>query len=131
MFGHIKAKIEDNTKAVAEAADKAAFRNFGHAAARISKDAKASIDRAKGPSAPGEAPHTHKRVFLRRAIRYAANRDGAVIGPQHSIVGEAGAIHEFGETFKGAQYPERPFMEPALEQNLNRFAGEWQGSIGE
>src|SRR5690349_2082890 len=126
-------KIEDQTKRVSGAAERATFRNLGHAAARISKDAKASLVTAEGPSPAGSPPHTHQGAFLRRAIRYDHNRkdQSAVIGPLASIVGEAGAAHEFGETFRGEDYPERSFMGPALEANEDRFAQEWQGSIGE
>ena len=43
MFG-TKIRTQDRTKKVKDAADKAAFRNFGHAAAAIRKDAVASIE---------------------------------------------------------------------------------------
>lgn len=127
----IQVKTENNFKAVEKAADKAAFRNFGHAAASISKDVKQSIDRATGPSVPGQPPHTHKGTFLRRAIRYEADMEGAIIGPMASVVGEAGAVHEFGEVYYGQDYPPRPFMGPALERAAPRFGDSWQGSIGE
>jgi hypothetical protein len=122
---------EDTTKRIAKAAEGAAFRNFSHAAARISKDAKASLVTAEGPSSPGTPPHTHRGAYLRRAVRFDANKEGAVIGPMHSIVGEAGAAHEFGEEFRGQDYPERSYMGPALERNVPRFAQDWVGSIGE
>ena len=66
-----------------------------------------------------------------RAIVYAADKESAVVGPRHSVVGEAGAAHEFGEEFRGTDYPERSYMEPALDANLDRFAASWGGSIGE
>lgn len=130
MIG-LKVTTTDTTKAVADATEKAAFRNFGHAAARISKDAKASIEQAAGPSPAGSPPHTHKGKFLSRAIRYDANKVSAVIGPRESIVGEVGAAHEFGDEHHGQDFPERPFMGPALDKNLDRFASDWAGSIGE
>lgn len=126
----VKVKTEDTTKNVAVAAEKAAFRNFGHAGASISKDMKASLDKAEGPSEPGQPPHTHKGAFLRRAVRYAADKEGVVVGPMASIVGESGAVHEFGEVFHGTDYPERPFARPALERALPRIGSDWAGSIG-
>jgi hypothetical protein len=36
-----------------------------------------------------------------------------------------------GGEFRGHEYPERPYMAPALEKNLDRFAGDWAGSIGD
>ena len=130
MFG-LRITTEDNTKAVKAASDKAAFRNFGHAAATISKDAKASIENSPEPSAPGTPPHTRRRRHLPRAIRYAADKTGAVVGPMASVVGTAGQAHELGGTYKGEQFDERAFMYPALQRGAPRFAGEWTGSIGQ
>lgn len=130
MFG-IQAVIQDMTDRVVKAAKKAGFRNFGHAAASISKDMKASLVNAEGPSAPGTPPHTHRGSHLRRAVRYAATAEEAVIGPMASIVGESGGAHERGERYKGTDYPQRAFAGPALERGADRFAGSWAGSIGE
>lgn len=127
----VSVKTEFNAAPVEKAVEKATFRNFSHAAASISKDVKSTLEKAAGPSAPGTPPHTHKGQFLRRAIRYAADKEGAVIGPMASIVGQAGAAHEFGGEFRGADYPERPFMEPALERALPRLAEGWSGSVGQ
>lgn len=132
MIG-LSVKIENRFDRVAKAADKAAFKNFRHAAASISKDMKASLEKAPQgePSEPGEPPHTHRGTFLKRAIRYEADEQGAVIGPLHSIVGIVGGVHERGEVYKGTDYPERPFAEPALERAIPRIGGDWRGSIGE
>lgn len=120
----------DTSKRVTVATEKAAYRNFKHAAASIRKEAIESIVKAEGPSAPGTPPHT-RRNQLRRAIVFDADQYGAIIGPRHSVVGEAGAAHEFGGEFKGGMFPERSYMGPALEANLDRFAAEWAGSVGE
>jgi len=125
-----KVTIQDRTKRVAAAADKAAFRNFSHAAASIRKDAGASIEKAEGPSPPGQPPHTRRRL-LPRALRFDVNKQGAVIGPRASVAGTAGSAHELGGSYKGQEFPERPFMLPALERAIPRFAGSWKGSIGE
>jgi hypothetical protein len=129
MFG-IKFRTVDRTKRVKDAADKAAFRNFGHAAASIRKDAVASIEVSPDPSPPGSPPHTRRRL-LPRALRFDVDNKGAVIGPRASVAGQVGHTHEFGGSYKGEDYPERPYMLPALERALPRFAGQWQGSIGE
>lgn len=128
MIG-FKFTTEMNTQAVKAAKDKGAFRSFSHGAASISKDAKSSLETAAGPSNAGEPPHTHKGALLRRAVRYAADKTGAVIGPVASMVGLAGEAHEFGKEFRGTDYPERPFMEPALERAAPRIADSWRGSI--
>lgn len=125
-------KTEDTTKRVADAAERAAFRNVGHAAAAIRKTAAESIIVDEGPSAEGTPPHTRRRQ-LNRAIRFDHDRkaQSAVVGPRASIVGEAGAAHEFGESFHGQMFEERPFMGPALDENQDRFADSWAGAIGE
>lgn len=125
-----KVKIEDRTKRVKTAAEQAAFRNFAHAAASIRKDAASSIEVSPEPSAPGEPPHTRRRL-LPRSMRFAADKEGAVVGPQASVAGQAGSAHEFGGRYKGQSFPQRPFMLPALERAIPRFAGSWRGSIGE
>ena len=131
MIG-IAVQIVDRLARVKAAADKAGYRNLGHAAASLRKTAALSIERSDEPSAPGEPPHT-RRGQLPRAIRFDVDRtrQEAVIGPRASVVGEAGAAHEFGEEFRGTDYDERPYMGPALDVSLDRFASDWAGSIGE
>jgi hypothetical protein len=131
MIG-LEVKTEDRTQRVTDAAERATFRNLGHAAAAIRRDTVESIVVAEGASAAGTPPLTRRRQ-LKRAIRFANDRAAgeAVVGPMASIVGESGRAHELGGEFRGHDYPERPFMAPALEKNLDRFAGDWQGSIGE
>ena len=129
MFGVSVTKIIDHMHKVREAADKAARRAFAKAAYRIFRDAQASIERSAEPSAPGDPPHT-RRGQLKRAIRYAADKDGAVIGPLASMVGTSAMAQEFGGVYRGATFPERAFMGPALSRELSGFAGEFEGSIG-
>ena len=121
-------KITDQTAKVTAAAKKGAFKSFAHTAARIRKDAIESIVREKKASKPGTPPHT-RRGQLKRAILFAADATGAVIGPRKSFVGESAKAHEFGTEFRGIEFPVRPFMRPALESNLSRFKSEWKGSI--
>jgi hypothetical protein len=125
-------QIVNQLARVKAAADRAAFRNLGHAAASLRKAAIESIETSDEPSAPGQPPHT-RSGHLPRAIRFDVDRakQEAVIGPQASVVGESGAAHELGEEFHGQDFPERPYMFPALEDNLDRFASDWAGSIGE
>ncbi|HJS06195.1 MAG TPA: hypothetical protein VJ809_01000 [Pirellulales bacterium] len=124
-------KTENHTDRVIKAVDEAAFKNLGHAAATIRKDAVESIVVAEGPSPEGTPPHTRRRQ-LKRAIRFDYDKadQSAVVGPMASIVGESAAAHELGGDFHGQEFPERPFMVPAMEKNLDRFAGDWAGSIG-
>lgn len=133
----------DHTQRVKEAAEKATYKNLGHAAASIRKRAIESIVPAEGPSAPGTPPHTRPgRVSkktgkarpgqLQRAIVYKQDRaaQDVVVGPRHSVVGESAKAHEFGGAYRDETFPERPFMGPALDQNLDRFGPSFAGSIG-
>lgn len=124
-------KTTFDAKPVLKAVDDARYRNMGHAAASLSKAAKASIEKAEGASAPGTPPHT-RRNQLKRAIvwDYDKAAQTAVIGPRESVVGLAGAAHEFGQEFHGDQFPERSYMGPALDKSKERFADDWRGSIG-
>jgi hypothetical protein len=129
----IHVTAEFRPQRIERAVERAAARNLGHAAARIRKDAAASLRTAAGPSAPGQPPHTHRGAYLRRALRFAydAQRQEAVVGPLASVVGDVGHAHEFGARRGGQDFPERPFMLPALESNIGSFAGSFEGSIGE
>ena len=122
---------------------KASADNLAHAAAAIRKTEIESIHFGQDASEPGTPPHTHGRRLtrkgkprkgqLQRAILFDVDKTAlyAVIGPRFSVVGTSAAAHEFGGEYKGEQYPARPFAEPALENNLDRFLHEWQYSIGE
>jgi phage gpG-like protein len=144
-------KFTDETAKVVQAAKDAGELSMGRAAGRIRKDSIASIKRApkakaqgrntKGQftkaraataSPPGSAPYT-KRGQLKRAIVYDVNKadQSAVIGPRASVVGLSAEAHEFGGTYKGSEYPERPFMGPALDKNIGAFAQGFSGTIGQ
>lgn len=126
----IKAKFVDETKRVVEAAERASYENIRHATASIRKDAQSSIDRSPVASPPGSPPHS-RRGLLRNAIVFAADKFVGIVGPRGSRIGEGvGGAHEFGGEFRENDFPERPFMGPALERNIDRFASSWSGSIG-
>jgi len=126
-------KIIDQTPRVKKAVDRANYRNLGHAAASVRRSAMKSIVRGKQPAAAGLPPHTRRARRLPRSIFYHAERDGlsSIVGPVYSRVGVVGEAHEFGKTYMGTKYPERPFMGPALEENLDRMPSYWLHSVGE
>jgi len=130
MFSAVVTKLVNDFERVRREADRAARNVFAKAAFRIFRDAQASISRSSTPSAPGSPPHT-KRGQLKRSIRYDATKDGAIIGPKASMVGTSGEAHEFGGEYRGGSFPERPFMGPALSRELDQFAGEFSGQIGQ
>jgi phage gpG-like protein len=121
-------KIIDETEQVKQAVDKSTYKNLGHAAASIRKDANATIERSPEPSRPGRPPHT-RRGQAKRALRYAVENDMAVIGFSASVVGEAMAAHEFGGQYKGEDFPERPTMGPTLEKDADKLPGFWSGEV--
>lgn len=145
----IRATIEEHlVRKIKERADKAAFKNFGHAAATVRRTAQKSIERApkarttgrrrrragrlrRTEAGPKGKPIRTRRGQAPRSIVFDANERGAIIGPRFSFMGESFAAHEFGEELRGIDYPERPTMGPALEENVGRFANEWEDSIGE
>lgn len=148
----VKVKTKMEPEKIVKAVDKAAFRNFGHAAAGIRKTAQGKIEKAPvvrksrrkkikrtgkmvtvsrartQPSRPGTPPHT-RRGQVRRAITFDADKTGAVIGPRFSVMGTSAEAHELGGNYKGSHFDERPFMRPSLEENAGRFARDWQGSV--
>jgi len=136
---NVDVKVTDNTKHVKDAAKKAGYRNFAHAAASIRKAVIASITPSDEPSEPGEPPHTRdlgltkrgrqKVGHLPKSIAFASGPEEAVVGPRGSIIGTSGRAHEFGESHHETNYPARPFMVPGLLENLDRFADQWEGSI--
>lgn len=131
MFG-ATSKVQPQFQRVQQAAETATYRNIRHAAFSISKKAKASIEKSERSSKPGSPPTTRGKGGhnLKGAIYTDADKDSAVIGPRASIVGDVGEAHEFGKSRKGDEFDERPFMGPALEASVDRFASDWHGSIG-
>jgi phage gpG-like protein len=136
-------KIVNHTQTVVKQLQKESVRLVGHAAASLRKRAVESIKPAEGASEPGEPPHTRPGKVsrktgkarpgqLQRAIVYAHDKRAnvAVIGPRASVVGESAAAHEFGGEFRGEDYPERPFMTPAVEETEEAFGNSFAGSLG-
>jgi len=132
MIG-MKVKTIDQTRRVRKAVDRASYRNLGHAAASLRSAAMKSIKRGKGPGQPGKPPHTRGKRKLPRSIYYDADREGlsSIVGPKHSLVGLSAEAQEFGKTYKGTKFPERPFMGPALDANADRMPSYWLHSVGE
>jgi hypothetical protein len=129
MFG-TKVKTKFNAAKVAQRAKAGSIKSLGHAAAALRLIARRSIRRSPGPSTPGSPPHT-RAGQLKRAIMYAVDNTKtlAVIGPDVSLMGKASMAHEFGGRFRGARYPKRAFMGPALEKIRPRLPKMWAKSV--
>lgn len=131
MF-QIKSTVTPQFTNVQSSADKATFRSFRHAAFAIRKAIRESIVKSPDPSAPGQPVATRgKRGNVKNSIFVYADDEGAIIGPRASFVGDAMEAHEFGKRRGGRDYDARPTSGPGLEKNLDRFAQEFAGSIGE
>lgn len=120
-------------------------------AAKVRREAIASMPFKPGKADPNEPPHSHKGD-LRRSIGYIVESDELVrVGPRESFVGERGAVLEFAGTFieggrdqrgrfkrgrqsakapSGAKWA-HPFMLPARDKAIETFAGTVTGSFGE
>lgn len=136
MFA-MRCKTRMDTARVRRAAKRGSVKSLAHAAALIRKIARRSIRRRKDPAAAspaGRPPFTHRRGRgLRDAIRFAVDRykTRAVVGPAHSVVGAAGAAHEFGGEYRGDQFDKRPFMGPALDKAAPDLPAFWRHSVKE
>lgn len=135
MIG-LKTKTTDETAKVKKTVAKANYQNLGHAARSIRTIARRSIrDAPEGkPSPAGKPPRTRAdksgKKRLRNAILYDLVSDvEAVIGPARHLIGLAGAAHEDGGTFRGEDYPARPFMRPALEKAKSQIPKHWSNSV--
>ncbi len=130
MF-ELKVQIKDRVDRVRRAARDAKSGSLNRVSFLIRQTMVEFVERAEGPSAPGESPHTHVGNYLKRAPRYAVDKDSAVIGFASSVVDDVGAAHEHGGLFRGEYFEKRPTAKPALDANLDVFANSWSGSIGE
>lgn len=124
-------RVEFDPKPVDKAVERKSIDNIRHAAFSIRKQAIASIDKAPGPSTAGQPPHTKGRSKgLPRAIRVDMEGDFlGVVGVDASVLGTSMEVHEHSGVRKGTKYQARPFMGPALEANLDRFAGGFGGEV--
>lgn len=133
-------KYVDQTERVAKAARRATYRLVDKAAFKVRETAVGSIQPGEGPSPAGSPPHTHTQKItkkgkvrkgrLPKAIVYKSERGNAVIGPAFSLIGDVGGTHEHGTDRFGDEYPARPFMVPARDENLNEFGSSFAGQIG-
>ena len=138
-------KVDWKVKYVDEGAKLAkAFRHAAHKALRrlgfmVRATAQKSIEDVKGPSEVGDPPHTHSHTRFSKkgrprkgsgklpgSILYAEVEPmGIMIGPSATLIGDVGAAFEHdGEvTFRGNRYGPRPFMGPALGEEIGKLPG--------
>lgn len=113
---------------------RAEIRSLSHAAAAVRLRAARSIKQSprRHPSLPGTPPHT-RRGLLPKSILYALLEERgipvAIVGPSFNLIGLSGKAHEFGDHFRGSDYPERPYMGRALSVIANQLPVFFAGSV--
>ena len=99
------------------------------------------------PSSPvGTPPHTHAGSTRKRKTEgalpasilydletaadswmpgpsFSSEPTAVVIGPSFALLGTAGKPHEHAGSFRGDSYPQRPFMGPALAEDIGGLPG--------
>ena len=144
MANDFKLKMEPEK--VVKAVEKGSITSLSRASYETMQEAKKSIrpqrrkrKRKKGKkrrkrkqkkTGEGQPPRT-KKGQLRKAILYKVDniKFSSVIGPTKSKMGTSASAHEFGGEYRGAIYPERPFMGPALQRVLPKLPDFWEKSI--
>lgn len=136
----MSATMKDETAKLRKPVKQYNIEGLTHAAGIVRKTAQQSIRKRTGVnySAPGKPPKTRDGL-LKKSIIYIVDKQAeeAVIGPTANVIGDIGALHEFGgvRTFKRkgkrvtGRYPARPFMGPAFEKILPRLPESWRRKI--
>lgn len=132
----------DRVMTAAERGKLKALSKFG---AFVRRRAQTSMRRRKrGVSAPGTPPFA-KKGLLKKLLFFAYDpaSDSVLVGPAAINKSPVPNTHEFGgllgrrrtrkdgtRSQKTVRYPARPFMKPALDAELPKFADCFRGSIG-
>lgn len=143
-------------QSITDPAEKAAARNLSKMGAYVMRSARKSIKSKDGPSRPGTPPHAHSkyevegkggktktRYRFRDSILFGrAPGGGLVVGPVFKQGSRGNPTVpeslEFGgmTTIGGKTRPtrnlkirRRPFMRPALDANVNKFADLFRNAI--
>lgn len=145
-----KGMFFDSSKVI-RAVDRATRRVLSKFGAYVRTAAKSSIRKRKGASEPGKPPSSHTGLLKRYLyFGYEPDRQSVVIGPARMNV-KSGSIPEtleYGGTttirsgryrtnegkrrFKSTrrvQIAARPFMQPALQQELPKLPAMWRDSV--
>lgn len=148
--GFIKKQFFFDRQIVIDAVGRATAKNLSQAGSFIRRSARSSLRRRKKVSPPGQPPsvHTQDRVATLKNIWFVFDpaRRSVVVGPlklngsrlEGSNRQTVPSLHELGGTAvvggrrkrrRRAKYAPRPFMGPAMERELPKFAGLWANSV--
>ena len=133
-----------DTDRVKRAADTATRKVLSKAGAFIRTAAKSSIRKRKAISAPGQPPSSHTGLLKKFIFfGYDANRKTVVVGPMrlNQKIGAAPEALEHGGAStvvsgrrgkrrkRRIRIAARPFMGPAMRQEMPKFPGLWANSV--
>lgn len=139
-FKIAKANFFLDPKKILNAVERAKQQRLSRFGRFTQRRAQTSMRRAKGASRPGRPPHAHVGL-LRKLLFFAYEKRAAtvVIGP---VLLRAGSkvpyLMEYGGRTinKGrlgqsrpANYPARPFMQPAFQEELKKVPGIFKDSV--
>jgi len=117
---------------VESAVQRARYRVLRQQGAYLRTVAKRSIQRRKGPSSPGEPPHSHSGL-LRGQIFYGYDRatESVVVGPRIFSRRDVPGLLEHGGRHPRtrSRLAARPYMGPALARSAPKLAEFWKGSV--
>jgi hypothetical protein len=125
------AKASFNAEAVKRPYQAGKVRSLQHAGGVIRLIASRSIRVTKRkPGQPGGPPNSRGGAgSMKSAIAYALASGVVVIGYRFSVIGTVGAVHEFGQNYKGQQFDKRPTLGPALERAIPRIPEGWRSIL--
>ena len=126
----VRVSVEFDERRVLAGVAAANARALKGAGAYVRQAARHSISISPAPSGRGNPPHS-RRGALKRAILFGYDpaRQAAIVGPAQSFIGVSGSAHEFGGRYKDENYPERPFMFPALRKSAAKLPALWRDAV--
>lgn len=148
MVGFQKQQFFFDRQKVIAAVGRAEAKNLSRAGSFIRRTARSSLRRRQKAAPAGQPPsvHTQDRVATLKNIWFVfePRQRSVVVGPlklngsrlRGSNRKTIPSLHEVGGTAvvgtkkrRRAKYAPRPFMGPAMERELPKFAGLWANSV--
>ena len=141
MAGNVTFSMFFDRAAVLEKVERGTKSALAKCGAFVRTAARSSLGRRKGSSKPGSPPTSHTRLLKDFIFfGYDTSSDSVVVGPMllnsarkqsipaPELLEKGGTIMRNG---KPAIYHKFPFMEPAMERELPKFADQFAGSISD
>lgn len=122
-------QVPGGTRQLAKRLESELLRPLYPAAAYVRTVASRSIKVRPEAAPPGHPPYSTTKRFP-KSIFFDVDRSRgvAVVGPLYSRVGPSASEHEHGGHSRGQNFPQRAFMQPALERSQDKIAGFFERS---